>query len=249
MSEAENPRAVMGANNPPDPLIVEADERIDTAEKWLVERPEITDADMAAKASFFISQVDATHKALDGQRLEEKRKFLAGQEAKYSKPLGLLLVAKERLTKLRRAWLLREDARLEAERKAREEAARKAAEEVERQRKAAENSKSPLRAEAAIEEAEQKAEEARAAVEQVPDRAQIKGSYTRTAVSLREVWSGEITDLSAAFKHYNGKKHPYRDALNRAITECIQGFADKDAKLLKDPEKAPPGITFKMEKK
>lgn len=231
-------------NNPPDPLVIEADERIDTAEKWLTERPEITDAEMADKASFFITQVAATHKALDDQRLEEGRAFKAAQEAKYSKPLSMLVSAKDKLTKLRRAWLLKEEARLEAERKAREEAARKAAEEVERARIAAEKSKSPLRAEAALEEAQQRAEEAAAAVEQVPEKAQIRGQYTTKAVGLREVWGAEIVDFTQAFKTY--KKRP--EVVN-AIKDAMEKVAKADAQKAKDINAAPAGVKYTVEKR
>lgn len=242
-------------NNPPDPLIVEADGRIDTANKWLTERAEITDAEMADKAAFFISQVDATYKALDGQRMDEKRVFLADQDKKYKTPLSLLERAKDKLVVLRRVWLKKEQDRIDAERAAAQKKiddARKAAEEAQaRADKEAAKKKGGdvLRTEIAAEEAKAAIAEAEEAAAAVPDRAQIKGAYTTKAVGLRDYWSAEISDLSEAFKYYNAKKNPHRATLAAAIRETIQGIADKEAKLLKDKTKAPPGITFNMEKR
>lgn len=243
-----------GHNLPPDPLLVEAAERIEAANKWLSERKEITDAEMADKLSFFISQADATWKALNEQRLQEGRDFDAAQKAKYS-PLPLLALAKEKLVPLRRAWLQKEEDRLKAEREAAQKKiddARKLAEEA-AQRAIDEAAKDKggnvLQAEIAAEEAQAKIVEAEQAAEKVPERAHVKGVYTTKAVGLKDYWSAEVSDLSAAFKHYNSKKHPRRKALNAAIREAIEGFADKDAKALKDIALAPPGITFKMERK
>ena len=101
-----NPRAVNGGNNPPDldPLIIEAGERIDAANRWLTERgnlDEWTD-EIADKANGFISQIGATAKELDDQRLRENREHTARQTAKYGQPLSLLDMAKSRLVVLRR---------------------------------------------------------------------------------------------------------------------------------------------------
>lgn len=254
MDTTTDPRLQMGGNNPPEPLLVEAAERIETANKWLSERKEITDAETADKLSFFISQADATWKALNEQRLQEGRDFDAAQKKKYT-PLPLLLLAKEKLVPIRSAWLKKEQDRLETERaaaqkviddarKAAEEAVQKAVEEA-----AKDKGGNVLEAEMAAEEAKARISEAEKAAEAVPERAHIKGAYTTKAVGLKDYWSAEVTDLSAAFKHYNSKKNPRREALNDAIREAIQDFANKDAKALKDVTLAPPGVTFKMEKK
>lgn len=243
-----------GHNNPPDPLIVEADERVDTANKWLTQRKEITDSEMADKAQFFISQVSGTWDALDGQRLQEGRDFKAAQDKKYNTPLSLLVLAKTKLTDMRRVWLKKEDDRLTKERAdaaAAVELARKTAEEAAARalKEASKKNGDPLRAEIAAEEAKAAIATAEDAAAAVPERAQIKGAYTRTAVGLRDYWSAEITDFSAAFKHYNAKGNPKKDRLALAIKAVIDKFADEDAKLLKDVAKAPPGVTFKMEKR
>ncbi len=254
--DAENPRAVMGANQPPDPLVVEANERIDNASKWLTERPDwkAWDLEMADKANFFIGQIGGTFTALDNQRKAENREWLAKQDEKYKAPLAMLEKARERLVPLRREWLKREDDKVqEARRKAEAiaEAARLAAAEAERKAQEAESKKGgdPIRASYEADQAHRVAEEAAAAVEAAPTRATIKGQYTSIATGLREYWSGEITDLSEAFKHFNKTSNPYKTVITAAITAAIQSIADKEAKLHKDKTKAPPGITFLMEKR
>lgn len=253
MNQPENPRAVIGANNPPDadPLLVEAQERVDTANRWLTERDDWAqwDAETADKANFFIAQVSATHAALDGQRLEEGRKFKAAQEAKYSAPLSLLLMAKDKLAKMRREWLKREDDRIAAEKRRQEEAAMKALAEAEEARKraeaeAAKKGGDPLRAELQAQEAAKKAEEIAMAAAEAPEKAVIKGAFTTRATGLREVWSAEVLDLSEAFKHYNKKANPHKAGLEDAIRAYIVGVATKEARLYKDEAKAPPGIKF-----
>jgi hypothetical protein len=113
MNTAENPRAVAGDNSPPDPLLAEASERVDTCNKWLKERSdwEKWDPETADKANFFISQIGGTFDALDGRRLDEGREFKKQQDAVYKAPLALLTMAKDKLVPLRRAWLKREDDR------------------------------------------------------------------------------------------------------------------------------------------
>lgn len=248
--DAENPRAKMGDNAPPDPLITEADERVDTANKWLTDRKEITDAEMADKASFFIGQVDATFKALDRQRLDAKNTFLAEQDKVYKTPLSLLERAKAKLVEMRRAWLLKEQTRVETERAAAQKKIDDARREAEEAQKRAEKEAAKkrggdvLRTELAAEEAAAKVAEAEKAAEAVPERAQIKGAYTTKAVGLREYWSASVDDFTEAFKVY--KKRP---AVILAIKAAVEKEADADAKKFKDKTLAPKGVTFNMEKR
>lgn len=254
MTTAENPRAVMGGNTPPDPLIIEANERIDTANKWLIERPLITDMETADKANFFVSQIGATWTALDNQRKNENRDWLAAQDKKYRSPLELLAMAKGKLTDKRRDFLRREEDRLaaekakieaEARRKADEAAAALAKAEAEAKKKGGD----ALRTELAAKEAVQAAADAVAAVEAAPVKASITGTYSARATGLKDAWSAEITDLSEAFKHYNKKSHPSRSILAAAIEAAILTIANRDAKFLKDETMAPPGIKFVKERK
>lgn len=249
---AENPRAVPGGNNPPSPLFEEAAERVASANRWLSERGDWQswDKEMADKANFFIGQVGDTWKALDDQRKEEGREFKKKQDETYGDTLTLLVIAKEKLVPLRRAWLIREDDRVK-------EAQRKAAEEAEAKRKAAEEAAAAaaksqsLEAELAAAKAQDAAEAAQEKAEALPERAQIKGAYTTKATGLRDYWLAEVADLSAAFKHFNKKGSPHKATLERAIRECIEGIAGREAVRLKseDPKDFPPGVRFRKERR
>lgn len=246
----------MGHNSPPDPLIVEANERVDTASKWLTERPIITSMELADRANFFISQIGATFTALDEQRKTENRQWLAKQDEKYKDPLALLAAAKTKLTDKRREFLKREEDRLAAEKRKADEAAAalaKAAEDAQHKAEEAAKKKGgdPLRAELAAQKAAGAAAEAQAKAEAAPQRAQISGTYSQRATGLRDYWSAEIVDLNAALKFYGGKKNPSRLLIEAAIRECIQGIANKEAVALKTEDQAnfPPGIRFIKERK
>lgn len=257
-NEAENPRAVMGANMPPetDPLIVEANERVDTANRYLTERGDVDkwDDEIADKANAFIEQIAGTHSTLNEQRLQEGRDFQAKQKAKYDSPLALLVAAKNKLVALRTDFLKKKEAKLEAERKKAEEAAAEAKRVAEEAaRRAAEEAKKkggdPLRAELQAQQAREKAAALEAEAEAAPTRAHISGTYSSRAKGLQDHWSAEITDLSEAFKHFNKKANPHKPTLEAAIRECIQTIANKEAKLHKDEAKAPPGIKFVKERR
>lgn len=243
-------------NNPPDPLIIEMDERIDNANKWLKERPDWEKWDLATadKANFFVEQIQATWKALDDRRLEEGRAFTAKQKAFYSDPLALLIMAKDKMKALRTSWLKREDDRvLEAKRKAEAEAKRLADEADAARIKAEKAAKAkggdPLRAELAATKALEVATEAAAVAEAAPVKAQISGTYSSRAKGLTDYWSGEVTDMSLAFKHYNAKGSPKKDRLALAIKAAIEQFANEDARALKDETKAPPGVKFNKDRR
>lgn len=258
METAENPRAVIGGNAPPDPLLAEAAERVDTANKYLIERgdPAKWTPEIADKANFFVGQIGETFTALDNRRKDENRAWLAEQDKKYKDPLALLTSAKAKLADLRRAYLKREEDRLAEERKkveAAAELARKAAIEAENKAKEAAAIKGgdPLRAELEAQKAKEAADAAAEAAATAPTKAKIEGAYSTRATGLKDSWRAEITDISAAFKHYNGKKHPSRSILAAAVEAAIQSIADREARLLKTEDAAtfPPGIKFIKERK
>ena len=253
-----NSEVGIGHNNPPDPLIVEANERVDAASRWLTERGDAAkwDAAIADRGNFFITQLHATWDALDKQRLQEGRDFKKKQDEKYSDPLTLLVTAESKLNTLKRAYLKAEEDKLAAAKReadAKAEAARKAAEDAESRAQEAATKKGgdPLRAELDAKKAKEVADQLAEAAAVAPQKAVITGAYSTRATGLKDSWSAEITDLSAAFKHYNGKKHPSRTILATAIETAIKSIADREARLLKTEDAAnfPPGIKFIKERK
>ncbi len=104
----------------------------------------------------------------------------------------------------------------------------------------------PLRAELDAKKAREAAESAAAAAAAAPQKAAITGQYSSRKTGLKDHWSAEITDISAAFKHYNNKKHPSREILAAAVEVAIQQIANKESVFLKteDPANFPPGIKF-----
>lgn len=257
-NEADNPRAVMGANMPPetDPLIVEANERIDTGNRYLTERSDVSkwDKEIADKANAFIEQITGTYDALDKQRLQEGRDFKAKQEAKYKAPLSLLEAAKTKLTALRTKYLQNEEDKLKAERKKAEEAAAEAKRLAdEAARRAEEEAKKkggdPLRAELAAEEARKKAEALQEEAEAAPQKAQIKGTFSSRAKGLSDYWSAEVTDASLAARHYVKKGSFYKAEFDAGLKELVQKIANKDAVRQKVEPGEVPGIKFKKERR
>jgi hypothetical protein len=244
-----NPDAVIGNNNPPDQLLEEANERIDAANKWLTERPEITDDEIADKAGGFKAQLAATFKALDERRLAENRAHLAAQDAKYKTPLALLKAGLDAVDAKIRAYLKAKQDRLDEERRKQEAAAKAAQEAAAAAAKKAEEEASkkggdPLRAQLAADQAKEKAAQAAQAAAAPAERAAIKGTYTQRAVTLKTYWSARIVDETAALKAY--AKHP---DIRAAALAAILKIAKDDAVATKDPAKAKPGIEYFSEQR
>ncbi|HVY51878.1 MAG TPA: hypothetical protein VHA07_10010 [Devosia sp.] len=248
----DNPRAVIGANNPPEPieferLSVEANERIDVANRWLTERPEITDAEMADRAAGFEAQLRGTTKALDDARRAEKKPLedqLKAIDARYRPLTDLLAKAKDMIVARRNAWLRAEEVRLAREKAAAEAEARRRREEAAAaQRRAEEAARQAgadaLRAQQAAEDAARRAAAAEQVAAKAPEKAVIKGDYTARAVGLRSNWTAVVTDEAAALRSYG--KHP---VVRKAALEAALKLAIAEAKAAKDPNAAKPGFRF-----
>lgn len=244
-----NPDAVIGNNNPPDPLLVEANERIDAANRWLTERPEITDDEIADKAGGFKGQLAATRKALDNRRLEENRQWDGAQRAKYGMPLDLLQRAFDAIDGKIKTYLRAKDARLAEEKRQQEAAAERVRQEAaEAQRRAEEEAKKKggdvLRAQAEAEAAAKRAEEAAQLAAAPVVRAVVKGTFTQRAITLRTYWDAKITDETKALKSY--AKHP---EIRAAALDAVRRVAKAEAIATKDKAKAPAGIEFFSEER
>lgn len=235
-----DPAPAIGHNSgAADLLLEQAAERTAAANEWLAKVKEIADADQAAKLSTFIDQVQGTFAALNARRLQEGREFRAKQDAVYEAPLSLLMLSKDALTALRKNWLAREQARVDAEKAKAAEAAREAAAEAEAARRKAEASTS-VHAKLAAQEAEEKAQAASRAAEDAPTKARIDASaHGGRTVAVTTRWHARITSISTALKSY--AKEP---SVIAAIEEAILRLARKEATAAKDPTKARPGTEF-----
>ena len=143
--------APIGHNEPPDELD-EAFENvktrtnalIDTANRWIKERPVIEDQDTADKASAFIDQLQAQIKAAEEERKKYNKPFdqkIKANNARHKTLAAQLEKARTLMRNLMAPWL----ERLEREKRQKEEAARR---EAEAKRKAAEEAAATAAAEA-----------------------------------------------------------------------------------------------------
>lgn len=244
-----NREAVAGHNNPPDPLLVEASERVTAANAWITTVDDIVDVDQADKAGGFVTQLQATWKTLDDRRKTEKREFEARQKATYDRPLDLLARAKEALQAKIRAFLKKEQERKDAEAQAQREEAERIRREAEAARRKAEAEMAKpggavLEAQADADEAAKRAEEAQKAADRGPARAAIKGTFTTRAMTLRTYWLARIVDETAALRAY--AKHP---EVRAAALAKIQQLANAEATATKDPTKAKAGVEFYSEQR
>lgn len=245
----------LGHNNPPSEFQAAFDtvkgrvEKIaEVGNRWLTERPEITDADMAGKCTDFIAQVNAALKDVEAARRAEKKPHEDAAKAVDARfrPLGDLLgKIKEMLQPRLTAWLRKEQDRIAAEKAEAERKAREAQQEAERKaREAEEAAQKPgadaLGAAIAAEEAKKRAaEEAKSAA--TPIRAQAKGDYGTRAASLRTYYSAQIVDVMKALRAF--KDHP-------DVVAALQKAANEAAREAKgDLSKAPSGVVFVAEQR
>jgi hypothetical protein len=206
MTEAENPRAHIGANNPPEPTPFDiAAEAVDTvyteAANWLDGATVQTETEAEAIAKL-LDMARKASKVADEARVEEKRPHdEAGKavQARY-KPL---LDRCENIAKVCKAALAPFLVAKEAAQRA--EAKRLADEAAEKQRAAQE----AIRAAAATDLAAREAAEAliaeakqAEAIANRADKAKAHAAGGARAVSLRTSYEPHLADMTVAARHY-----------------------------------------------
>ena len=219
----------IGHNLPPEPILdpALADRNaalILNANRWLTERPEITDDDTAGRCSDFLEQVNAQIKAVDNARAAAKKPYDDGAKAVqllYRPLLDVLDAAKNLLKARLQAWLNKKAKALVEERaKAAAEAAAKQKEADEAAEKAAAGTNVEVQVEALRLAAEAEKAKAEAAyLDQA--RPQAKGDFGARAASLRTTFKGRIVDIDATFKHYREHRDVV-DALYKAVNADIR---------------------------
>ena len=217
----------LGDNRPPDAfddLKARAEALIATTNKWLAERPEIADDDMAGRCTDFVEQIGKEWKAIDAERASQKKPYdqaAAAVQEKFRPLLQALTAAKKLLNELLAPWLAKETRRLMAEAAAKAEAARLAEEEA--ARAATEAAKATtvearLDAEAKAKAADDLAREAQRAAAAKP---QAKGDYGARAHGFRTTTKGRIVDVDACLRHYR-EHRDLVDALYRIVNADIR---------------------------
>lgn len=247
-SNIPNERAVMGSNQGPSfnpEVTAEFEEKIrdfaDAAAEWK-EQGEITDNDTAEKANDFLSGARKLFKSIEDRRREEKQPYLdAGREvdaafnslkSKIEKAVGLVKKPLEAFMK--------EQERLERERKAREaKEARRAQEEAARKAREAERRNDVI----AQDEAETELKEAEKAETQARKKTTTKvGSATGggRSAAMRTTRTAHLTNVNQAMLHYRTRPE---------MSDLLVRLANADIRAAKGEELSIPGFEIKTERK
>lgn len=256
--EAENPRAVLGNNNPPpdEPapkldgraaVEAHADDLLTEAENW-ADGFVIESQDQADAVGRLMRQLQQAADAVKKTADEEKRplndaisKIAAWQNSYTAK--GLKTVPDGKLTKailatnnMVSAWMQKQDDERRAREAAAAEAARAAAQEAIAARteaKAGTDLSSMDKADDKLAEAKNLLREAEGVAK---EKVRSGGGDGLRAVGLRSYWHAEITDSKAALLHYI-KRYPER------FRALVQELADADARH-EGTRGETPGISF-----
>lgn len=210
MSSTQSSDAGIGHNKPPDeidPTFENIKQRVSdlvaAANRWINERPEITDEEMAGRCSAFIDQLQAHLKDVEATRKRQVAPLNAEVKAinaRYKDQATFLEKARAAMRQKLDPWLKAERERVEAERRKAEaeaEAKRKEAEEA--ARKAEEEAKGDvIGAQVAAEQAEEAAKEAEAAAKRAQrQKAGVKPSVgSGKAKTIRKRTVVRIADRS-----------------------------------------------------
>jgi len=232
----------LGHNKPPEPSAIERmPALVDNCNRWLAERPEITDTEMAGAAQRFTIQLRALRDDLAAALKADRKPFddaIAVLKATYLDPQELVRIALDKMEAKNRGWLKREQDRLDAERFERERLAEIARLEANAAMERA-ATKPSVEAELQAQRATDAFLDATEAAQRTPTRARTRDDYAPRAMSLHSRWKAKVVDETAALKHY--AKHP---DIRAAALDAIVKVATKLAKDQKGKPPLPPGIAF-----
>lgn len=244
-----NPRAVIGANNPPpfsqetvDAHAANASQFVDAAGQWL-DLKEITDEAEAARLNDFISGVKKAKKAADDARKAEKKPHDdAGKavQAAYKPILDKFDLTIKKVAPMLTAHMERKEAERRAEAARQAEEARKAQEEAARLAAQAE-ARNDIAGEVAAEEAKERAEQLAKDADRAAKASTQVSSATgggRTA-SLRTIRKARITNMRVLFMHYQDRPE---------LAECLLSMANADIRSRDVDHTKIPGIEIIEEK-
>src|SRR4051812_2535649 len=236
----------LGHNNPPDPTPIERNEQLIPVVETEIAKGPPTNAEDAGRLGELAVQVRINKAALVAERDAMKKPYadaLVTIDRQYEPAINRATLAVERIlggktvAGLIPIYQSREDERLRAEAEAKrleaEDAARIAAH-------AADKAVVEGTIDAAVmaEQAAKDAAEAERLAKQAPTRSRVKGDFSPRALARVEYWSATVVDWAKARRHYRTNAR-----IVKAYDDAVQGAADNDARKLKDPAKAPPGVT------
>jgi len=234
----------LGHNQPPEPSPIERTSAlVDNCNRWLAERPEITDPEMAGAAQRFTIQLRQLRDDLAAALKAERAPFdlaIEGLKITYRDPQELVRIALDKMEVKNRQWLKRETDRLDAERAERKRLADAARYEAQEAEQLAQAPGASVETQLAAQRAHDAAAEAADTAARTPTKARTRDDFAPRAMSLHARWKAKITNERDALKHY--AKHP--DIRAAALAEIVT-VATKLAKAVKgDATKQPPGIEF-----
>jgi hypothetical protein len=239
---AENPRAVIGGNQPPEPTPYEAAEKeisdlYEEARMWL-DGAEVSSQELADGIGNLLSMIRAAEKKADAARAAEKKPHDdAGKavQARYRPLLDRAQLVQDACKKALAPWL----ARLEKEKR---EAAEKARAEAEQRQWLAEQAlqaeRNSLDEQAHAEARVKAAKEAVRDAKRAENAPAVAGGTVGRAVGLRTVHYAVMTDAVVAARHY-WQTHPDEMKAN------LQAIADRE---VRQGKRDIPGFEIRTEK-
>jgi hypothetical protein len=232
----------LGHNRPPAPTPLDrAGELVANANRWVAERPSISDEETAGLGQGFVQQLRDCRADLEAALEKEREPLdlaLYAVKVRYKDPLAMIDIALGKMGALLAPFLKAKDDRLRAEAEQRQRLADEAQQRAEHALERA-RATGTVEDQLAMERAAEEAEAARKAAGRPAKRAQVKGDYAPRAMSLKTYWHAEVTDADAALAHY-GNDASVRLAALAAATKIASALARE----LKDERRAPPGFKF-----
>jgi hypothetical protein len=233
----------LGHNQPPPDPIGRASELVATANRWIAERPEIVDGEMAGVAQDFLKQLRANRDDLEASMKAERKPLddaVAAIRVKYRDPLELVGIALTKMREKLAPWLTREQDRLDAEAAERERLAADAAAHADAARKTAQQT-GTVEAELEAQRAAQQLEDAQRAAAKPVGRARVRGDLSDRASSMRVTHYAAVVDEDKALRSY-AKDATVRAAALIAATRLASALAKE---VRGDPKRCPAGFEFR----
>lgn len=199
-------------HNLPSPLDLirdDAEAVAKAANEWHVAVPQILDAETAQRSDDYLSQITKWITKVDHTRLAETQSLrdkVAAINATYRPLQELLQAAKNLINPKRTDWLQREQRRHNEEKRRQQEAAAriKFASDAAFKKALAHAGDIVGNMATAATLALQAQEAAEAAARPV-ERAQVRGSYSARASSLRTTWRAEVDSVRHCFDYYQNR--------------------------------------------